>query len=99
MRQVVEKGRTFPARHSQPGVHGAGTAMDGKQTVGAVITAPCRKPFISRPALYPVKAAHTRSMSVERSGVFGEPWRCHGDLSSLPSYLSDCQILRKEEDP
>lgn len=82
----------FPAWHSQPGVHGAGTAMDEKQAVGAVITAPCRKPFISRPASYPVIAAHTRSRSVERSlESLGSP----GDamVTSL-LFLPACLIVR-----
>lgn len=54
MRQVVEGGRAFPAWNSQPGMHGAGFAMDGKQAVVAVVAAPCLKPFISRTASYPL---------------------------------------------
>lgn len=54
MKQVVEGGRAFPTWHSQPGVHSAGTVMDGKQAVGAVVAALGLKPFISRSASYPL---------------------------------------------
>ena len=96
MRQVVEGGRAFPAWHSQHGMHGAGSATDGKQAVVAVVAAPCLKPFISRTTSYPLL-----QQSIPVPGLWKrmESLGSLGDLSSLPSCLSDCQILRKEEDP
>lgn len=74
--------------------------MDEKQAVGAVINSTVSEALHLQACLVPCYSSpYSFQVCGKVSGVFGEPWRCHGDLSSLPSCLSDCQILRKEEDP